>query len=83
MTGDPIQELQARDYLLQPMTEEECKQLFANEVQKLKQQMEEDMKKDKQSESGVNRHKRMAMGESIELKKGGVAKKEKPKSKKK
>ena len=38
--------------------------------------------------SGVNRHKRMAEGEKIELKKGGMAKKEekhkeKPKTKKK
>lgn len=42
------------------------------------------MAKEKQSESRVNRHKRLAMGEKIELKKGGkVAKEEKHKAKKK
>lgn len=42
------------------------------------------MAKDEQSKSGVNRHKRMAEGEKIELKNGGLSKKKEiHKSKKK
>lgn len=37
---------------------------------------------DQQSKSGISRHKRLAMGQKIELKEGGMAKK-KPKAKKK
>lgn len=37
------------------------------------------MAKDKQSTSGINQHKRLAMGEKVELKKGGKVSKPKKK----
>lgn len=39
------------------------------------------MAKDKQSKSGINQHKRLAMGQHIELKKGGKVDKSKAKKK--
>lgn len=55
------------------------KKLAVEEINKAEKERE--MAKHEQSKSGVNRHKRMAEGEKIELKAGGMAKKEKPKAK--
>lgn len=68
-----------RDDELAALKVSAAKELEEIELKKRKKKMA----KDKQSESGVNRHKRMAMGEKIELKKGGIAEKKKTETKKK
>lgn len=72
--------------LLKDLTVGHAKQLFRDmtrDLAQFKQENEMAKGKDGQSMSGVNRHKRMAEGEKIELKNGGMAKKEKAKTKKK
>lgn len=44
------------------------------EAEKLNEKKGKTMKEDKQSKHGISQHKRMAMGEKIELKCGGMAK---------
>lgn len=84
MGGDPGYNTDAQP--LKDLTVGQAKQLFRDitkDLAELKQENEMAKEKDGQSMSGVNRHKRMAEGEKIELKKGGMAKKEKAKAKKK
>jgi hypothetical protein len=83
MSGVPHE---GENQVLKDVTVGEAKQMLKDGVewaiQEINQAKEHKMAKEP-NESGMPRHKRLAMGEKVELKKGGVAKKKEHKAKKK
>lgn len=83
MTGFPLPD-EMKEPIKETLSDEETEALMEEtrlELEHQKQRKDKTMTKDKQSKSGVSQHKRLAMGEKIELKTGGKVGKSKAKKK--